>query len=98
MRTETRKKFRRKKKEAFREFASTIDFKHDLTYTWLKAKIFKNKWTKTKSDVCCGSTDKIRKINEALDKMCQTDTPSSSEEIPDSHDDDFFDNPFTYAE
>lgn len=97
LRTEARKIFRHKKRECYRQFASTIDFRHDITYTWNKARIFKNKWTKVKKEKSCNAVDKS-KLEEALDKICPSSAPSNPATQPQSKNDPMMDNLFTFAE
>ena len=62
-----RKTFKNKKRENFRKFAESIDFRTSPTYVWNKTKIFKNKWVKISPNV--SQNLQLENIQKALDKL-----------------------------
>ena len=94
-----KKVFKRKKKESFREFSETINFRTNRTYTWNKCKIFKNKWINTQT-ACSTNNNKPNEnqVNEALNKISPPWVPTDPSFLPDCTDNEFFDEPFDFVE
>lgn len=98
-RREARSLLKVRKRDFFRKFAETLDFRTDLKYTWKKCRILNNKWVRTRhssSPENCVS----RKSEAALNELCPEIPFASSDPlfIPPSPPNPLFDSPFTYEE
>lgn len=104
LRSDARRTFRTKKRQSFREFASTVNFTRDMTYTWNKARIFKSSWVNTKTTATQQQQPNSSNILEALDNLVGQPSPQeisdfiATDQNFDTPLDAFFDRPFTYAE
>lgn len=98
LRAEARKIFRRKKRECFRKFAETINLRHDYQYAWNKAKLFKNKWTKTSPTSNASYNQSPDKHVEALSKIAPPWAPLDPDWLPSAEEVLHFEKPFTYSE
>lgn len=97
MRSEARRLFRRKKRECYRQFTSTIDIRHDLSYTWEKARLLKNKWTKVRHNKTDNMVNET-KLEEALDKVCPSHVQDDPNFLPQGKENPVLDNLFTFSE
>lgn len=97
MRSEARRLFRRKKRECYKKFASTVDFRQDTSYTWKKARILKNKWVKVSQNKTNNTVNET-KLCDALDKVCPPFVPNDPNFLPTSENQLFLDSPFSYSE
>ena len=62
--------FKCKKKECFRNFASSIDIHTDPKYVWDKCKIFKNIWVQTKPSHMTSNHQTKDMIEASVNKIC----------------------------
>ncbi|CAB0040130.1 unnamed protein product [Trichogramma brassicae] len=90
---------KRKKKECFRSFASSLNFRSNPSHVWNSCKIFKNKWVNTKPGGISNNAHTPANIEKALNKLCPpwslTDpasTPTIADEIQ------FFNERFSFQE
>lgn len=95
---QARKLFKTKKRDCFKEFASTINFSNDITHTWNTAKILKDKWVKNYLTNTTENLQQKEKIYGALDKLCPSWVPTNPNLMPHSIDNDFFDRRFDFVE
>lgn len=93
-----RKIFKSKKKESFAKFAESLNLHTDSTYVWKTCKIFKNRWINTSLQPTYDKTlikdNKVESLNKISPSWAQTD-PSW---LPICPNNDFLENPFTFAE
>lgn len=90
--------FKKKKKDAFKEFAVSINFQTDPKYVWNKCKIFKNKWVKISPLHTSENLQMKDKVKEALDKLSPPWVQTNPLWLPTAPDNDFFDAPFDFVE
>ena len=93
----TKKLLKRKKRECYRKFAESMNFRTNSTYVWSTLKILKNSWTKPNISNDSDTDYKI-KINNALDKISPPWVPTNPDWMPHCCTNDFFDKPFQFDE
>ena len=93
----TRKTFKNKKKESFKNFAQRINFSTNSKYIWDTLKILKNKWTKLPENYQC-HTNNEDKLAIALEKICPPWVPENPDCLPCTTHNEFLSNTFTFAE
>ncbi|KAL7304690.1 hypothetical protein TKK_0002932 [Trichogramma kaykai] len=90
---------KRKKKDCFRSFASSLNFRINPSHVWNSCKIFKNKWVNIKPGGNSTNAHTPDKIEKALKKLCPpwalTD-PASAPAIADEI--QFFNEQFSFQE
>lgn len=95
---ESRKTFRLKKKNCFREFAANIDGRYDINYMWKTSKILKNRWINNVNNNVTENLQSEEKENIALNKLsppwCITNPKINIICPPNPH----FDKPFILNE
>ena len=92
------KTFRSKKKECFKEFAETINFRISTKYVWNQCKVFKEKWTKVQPTNVNSNLQNSKSINDTLNRICPPWCQTDLEFLPYCNDNKFFDYPFDFAE
>lgn len=92
------KTFRTKKKEHFKNFASSINFRTDPKYVWNTCKVLKNSFVKLKPSSNSESLHTDNKVPIALNKISPPWAQTNPEFIPQSNDNEFFDTPFNFVE
>ena len=93
-----RRTFKKKKKESFVKFASTINLLTDSRYVWNTSKILKNKWIKVNASHVPENLQLDKKL-EALNKICPpVKTPPDTNYLPNCQFNEFLERPFNFAE
>lgn len=92
------KTFKTKKKEAFKEFAKSIDYRTDAKFVWNKCKIFKNSWIKTHPSHFTDNLQTEIKKENALNKISPPWAYTDPNWIPPCNKNEFFDTPFDFTE
>lgn len=93
-----KKTFKQKKRQKFREFASTIDHATNPTFVWNKCKVFKNKWVKIEKSSYSENLQLDEKIKSEIQKTCPPWACTDPEWIPNCPENQFFDEPFNFIE
>ena len=92
------KLFTMEKRENFKKFAITINFRSNSSYAWLKCRTFKNQWGKMNLSHETVNLQLAERINNPLNKISPPWAFSNSEIIPDCMPNEFFDAEFDFFE
>lgn len=95
---ETKKLFKKKKKENFREFACSIDGRADLTFFWNNTKILKNSWVNNRNINVKENLQLENKIGTVLDKISPSFCLNDPNYLPTCQDNNTLSPPFNYTE
>lgn len=93
-----KKTFKRKKKECFRNFASSIDFRTDPKYVWNKCKIFKHSWINNNPKSSTENLQYQKKLEENLNKISPPWVQTSPDYVPLAQNNEFFDSSYSFTE
>lgn len=93
----SRKLFKKKKLENFRNFLTTINFKTSTSYVWNKIKIFKNKWAQVDNVYNTNGTLRNEMLN-TIDKICPPWVPTNPNKNYGYKNNHFLDCAFNFAE
>ena len=92
------KTFKTEKKEYFKRFTVTIDFRSNPNYVWKKFKILKNNWVKIHPSHTPENLQRSGKIESALEKISPAWANTNPSTIPPCRENEFFDIPFEFYE
>ncbi|XP_058810377.1 uncharacterized protein LOC131675415 [Phymastichus coffea] len=92
------KLFKKKKRQDFKKFAATINFRKDSSYAWYKAKVLKNKWIKINLPHQTEHLQLQESINDAMNKITPPWVTSDPQDIPLCAENEFFSTPFDFVE
>lgn len=94
-----KKTLRQKKRNAFRSFAETINYRTNFGYVMNQCKIFKNKWVKIQPNHTEINVAREEKITAALNKLAPSDNnPHTPTPLPNCQDNTFLSSPFDFSE
>lgn len=90
--------FKTKKREYFRNFAETINFKTNRTYVWNKCKILNNSWVKITNTALIDPNQIKEKSISCIKKLCSPYDNTNPDLIPSGRENAILDSHFTFAE
>lgn len=90
--------FKQKKRDCFKKFAESINFRTNTNFVWNKCKTFKNSWVNVKPQFSTQNHQSKTKIEEALHKICPPWVQTDPSWIPPAEPNSFFDRQFDFAE
>lgn len=93
-----KKTFKFHKKEHFKSFASSINFRNNISYVWKTCKILKNKWIQINPKHSPENLQSHEKIKTALNKICPPWANTDPIWVPKCQTNEFFDFPFDFVE
>ncbi|XP_046750589.1 uncharacterized protein LOC124413847 [Diprion similis] len=93
-----KKLFKKKKKEHFRNFAETINFRTSKSYVWNKCKILNNSFIKAKSPDMMDKSTYNDKSTTCIQKVCPPWVATDPNWLPPCSKNSFFDDYFTFEE
>ncbi|XP_015111524.1 uncharacterized protein LOC107037477 [Diachasma alloeum] len=94
----TKKLFKKKKRDHFREFAKSIDSRTSAKYVWNICKILKNKWVKVNHNSCTEHLQWLNKIDLAVNKISPDFVPTNPDHFLACQDNEFLSSEFNFVE
>ena len=95
---QARRMFKIKKRQNFKNFTETINFRTNQTYVWNTTKILKNKWKKVIPYHTSENHQNQEKIYTALNKICPPWCPTDPEWLPSCQNNEFLSSTFDFYE